>query len=274
MWRMLAVALVLAFTGQGEIGRGLDAVSGQSPTAETVLALARAALGTSRVQVRTLEFEVQKKLGAAGPSMATYSLELPGQFLRVESDLVLPGRVYRGFNESQMIARREGGEDAVIRPEFRQKMYARIKADATWLSVAFLLAADTPIPLQYAYVARAESPDGAADAIDAKGADGFAARLFIDTDTRRLVMLSHQVPAPGKVVQHRDGERVTATVEKPAGGEDTIEERWYLSDFIAADGVFLPRRISVTRDGREVQQWEIRRVTINPRFPKDKFRVK
>jgi len=271
---MLAVVLVLAFTGQGEIGQGPEALSGQSPTAETVLALARSALGPSRVQVKTLEFEVQKSLGAAGTAMATYSLALPGQFLRVESYFVLPGRVYRGFNDSQLIARRDGGADVALTPELRQKTYARLKADATWLSVALLLAADTPVPLQYAYVARAESPDGTADAIDAKGADGFAARLFIDTDTRRLVMLSHQVPAPGKVVQHRDGERVTATVEKPAGGEDTIEERWYLSDFIAADGVFLPRRISVTRDGREVQQWEIQRVTINPRFPKNKFLVK
>ena len=49
---------------------------------------------------------------------------------------------------------------------------------------------------QYTYAGEAESPDGKAHVIDAKNADGFAARLFIDQATNLPLMVTYQGPQP------------------------------------------------------------------------------
>ena len=49
---------------------------------------------------------------------------------------------------------------------------------------------------EYSYAGEAESPDGKAYVIDAKNADGFAARLFIDQQTQLPLMLTYQGPQP------------------------------------------------------------------------------
>ena len=58
--------------------------------------------------------------------------------------------------------------------------------------------------LTFTYVGKAESPDGEAEVLDAKGDGNFAARLFVDAKTHLPVMLTYQDrerelphPAPG-----------------------------------------------------------------------------
>ena len=46
--------------------------------------------------------------------------------------------------------------------------------------------------LTFTYVGKAESPDGEADVLDAKGEGNFAARLFVDAKTHLPVMLTYQ----------------------------------------------------------------------------------
>ena len=46
--------------------------------------------------------------------------------------------------------------------------------------------------LTFTYVGKAESPDGEAEVLDAKGDGNFAARLFIDAKTHLPVMLTYQ----------------------------------------------------------------------------------
>ena len=62
------------------------------------------------------------------------------------------------------------------------------------LMLGWFGAAHPSLNARYTYAGEAESPDGKASVIDVKNADGFAARLFIDTQTHLPLMVTYQGP--------------------------------------------------------------------------------
>ena len=57
------------------------------------------------------------------------------------------------------------------------------RADLARMALAFLLTSPASMPLEFTYGGEAESDDGKADVVDAKGAGNFAARIFLDQKT-------------------------------------------------------------------------------------------
>ena len=55
--------------------------------------------------------------------------------------------------------------------------------------------------MDFTYGGEAQSPDGKADVVDVKGASNFAAKLFLDKQTHRPLMLAYRGASPRMIVQ-------------------------------------------------------------------------
>jgi Spy/CpxP family protein refolding chaperone len=158
---------------------------------------------------------------------------------------------------------------------------------------------------RFTYAGEAESPDGKADVIDVKNADGFAARLFIDKETHLPLMLTYQGPQARVVTMGGPraggpggGERrpVGAPGQPPAARQVTDEERkkmtddaqrqmeemrkqppamvdytLYFDDWREVDGIKFPHRLRRAAAGATTEEWSVGKVRINPKIDPRKF---
>jgi hypothetical protein len=196
------------------IGLGvLQAGARQAPTAESVIANARKALGgeariaavktfiaTGRTrQVRgenlvPIEFEIHAEM----PDKYSRRDEFPAQDAGpvtagfVGDQLVLIPRPVPPPPRPGMPAPPPGAMEA----QFRARMM-QAKQDFARLLLGMFAGTSTAFPVTYAYVAQAEAPQGKADVIDVKGPNNFTARLFVQAETGLPIMLSWQAPGPG-----------------------------------------------------------------------------
>jgi hypothetical protein len=106
-------------------------------------------------------------------------------------------------------------------------------------------------PLTFAYVARAQAPQGTAEVLDVTGPGNFAARFFVHSETHLPIMVSWSVPVPNAA---------------PA------EHRLYFSDYREVDGLRLPflLRRAVGPDTTEETTFD--RFRLDTRIPPQKFR--
>lgn len=74
-----------------------------------------------------------------------------------------------------------------------------LRNEATRDLLLLTLGAPASANLQWRYVGTATSPRGEADVLDATGAHGFAARLFFDHQTHRLIMMSLPESGPRRM---------------------------------------------------------------------------
>ena len=75
-------------------------------------------------------------------------------------------------------------------------MLRNARADISRLMLGWFASTHPALAAEYTYAGEAESPDGKADVIDAKNADGFSARLFIDRESHLPLMVTYQGPQP------------------------------------------------------------------------------
>ncbi len=138
--------------------------------------------------------------------------------------------------------------------------------------------------LTYTWVARAESPTGAADVIDVAGPDNFQARLFIDESTRLPLMLSFQQrqpmqrmapPADLKTQEERRAwfEEQRAKMAA-AGPPPMVDARVFFADYKAVNGVTFPHRITRQVDGQVQEQITIEKYKVNPSLKATQFKKK
>ena len=194
----------------GSIGLGVTAAT-QAPTADSVLANARKALGgeakiagvktfiaTGRTrQVRgenlvPIEFEIQAEL----PDKYSRRDEFPAQDA---------GPVTAGFAGDAVVliprpvpppprpgapAPPPGAMEAQLRGRMIQA-----KQDFARLLLGMFAGTTSAFPVTYSYIGQAEAPQGKADVLEVKGPANFTARLFV-ADTGLPIMLSWQPPAP------------------------------------------------------------------------------
>lgn len=104
-------------------------------------------------------------------------------------------------------------------------------------------------PITFTHAGQAEAPQGQADALDATGPAGFAARLFILRETHLPIMLSWQAQAAGKPVEYR----------------------LYYADYRDVDGLKLPFRLRRATGADTIEETNIDRFRINARIDPRKF---
>ena len=135
---------------------------------------------------------------------------------------------------------------------------------------------------QYTYAGEAESPDGKAHVIDVKDDDGFAARLFIDQQTKLPLMVTYKGRTPRIVTNRGEAGHVTTTQapRQVSEGEvlkaaqaPLVDVSLFFEDWREADGLKFPHVIRRASEGTTNEEWKVGKVKVNPKIDAKKFTV-
>ncbi|MFN7944079.1 MAG: hypothetical protein U0Z53_01785 [Blastocatellia bacterium] len=185
------------------------------------------------------------------------------------------------------------------------------KAEIVRLTLGWLLLAPASFPLEYTYIGEATAPEGKADIIDAKGPNGFDARLFFDQKSHQLLMLTYkgkdfrqmmrgrgpggpggQGRPPGMLTREQleklppeerakkeaemraQREKMQAEMREMMAKLPDVEFQWMFGDYKSVNGINLPHRLSKATAGETSEEWEISKFKINPQIKPDKFERK
>ncbi len=189
-------------------------------------------------------------------------------------------------------------------PAARQLALRRSREDLARLLLGVIAGTQPSFAVTYTYAGQAESPDGKADVIDVKGADTFAARLFLDAQSHLPLMLTYVAPEPRMVMRtSRDGNAPQAVAAGHGGGgtftartpegqspeekermqqamkeaeaapAKMIEYRLFFTDFREVNGLSLPHHITRGTAEKTTEEWEIKSYKVNPALKADRFKV-
>ena len=289
MQRLIVSLISLAMT----LG-GLAARAAGDTKAEQLLAQARAALGgdneLAKVQGLTASGTYQREVGDRQLNgEVTIDLQLPDKMLRTESmrpmgDATI--EMLQGINGDQLLRNSRtigGGPNMMVRiappsgADGEAQALRNQRADMARFALALLLTTPPAMPLEYAYGGEAESDDGRADVVDAKGPSSFAARLFFDQKTHRPLMLTYRGAAPRMVMRTQRGDGPPPGAGIPAGElppPQIVDIQLFLDDYRSVDGVMLPHHLSRSVDGKPNEEIAFKTIRINPPFKADAFVVK
>lgn len=294
----------------------------QSDKAAEVLAAARKAIGDRALQtLNGLEVDagVKRDVGSMQlDSDLELLVALPDKYARSETITRGPASSTSttGFNGDALIHRFSAppagggmlvvrmvpgaplgpdGKPAPVTPEQQQEMnkaaITGATADLSRLMLGWFAMAFPSLDATYTYAGEAVSPDGKADVIDVKGADGFAARLFVDEQSHLPLMVTYTAPKPRIVAITRGGRGPADGKQAPDAGKrspealqkemesaatlppDTADFALYFDDWRKADGVQFPFTIRRAMSGTTTEEWTVKKVQINPTIDPKKFEV-
>lgn len=266
--------------------------------AQQLLNQARAAVGGEKL--KTLQ-----SLSVAGNYRRTMGdRELAGE---VQLDLLLPDKMMRTETMSPLpsleVTRIEamssdkvwfdqqssgGGGNMIIRrpgsdtPQGQAAQQSAVRAEFARLMLGFLLNTPASFPVEYSYAGEAEAPDGKADVIEVKGTNNFAARLFLDQKTHRLLMLTYRGRQPQMRLRTttaalRNPEQIEKHIqqaEAEAAQQPEVEFQVRYADYRDVSGITLPHRLSKAVDGAVNEEWELTKYKINPPLKPAQFEKK
>jgi len=264
--------------------------------AEQLMAQARVALGGEK------NLNNVKGLSASGTYQrtlqdrqvsgeVTLDLQLPDKLLRTESMSPLGDFTVvteQGVNGEKLLRNQRSVNappGVVIRMgqppagDAEAQAIRNAHADLARMALAFLLASPASLPLEFSSGGEAESDEGKADVIDAKGAGNFAARIFLDQKSHRPLMLVYRGVAPRVMIQTLQGpppDGGRGRGDASHGAPDTpapqvVDIALYLDDYKPVDGVMLPHRMARSVDGKPTEETTFKTIRINPAFKPDTF---
>jgi hypothetical protein len=248
------------------------------------------------------------------------SIELPDKYVRTdEFPAEATDPTTTGFNGERLIARPEraagpapaarrgaappGAAAGAAAPDPQHARLVALKQDFVRFALGFLPGSFDTYPLTFAYAAEARAPQGTADVLDVTGAEGFAARLFIDQATHLPLMVSWRLP-PSSVMVTVPGAPPPATVAPgavmvmgpppPADGasqadkdayakavgelrdrtqKTPVEHRLYFADYRPEDHVKFPFRLRRAIGVDTTEETTFDGFRINTRIDPRKFDV-
>jgi len=316
-------------------------VVGQGGEVQRVLTQIRAALGgeAKLAAVRSISVEGQTlKSTPDGTSSASdfeLAFELPDvKYMKKEVLANLGGmNISRrsGFNGAELIEEVDtppsmgGGGMRIMRmspggpmpggtatPEQIAAQKAQLmlgnKREFARIVLGMLGSTTSAYPVEFVYAGQAEAPDGKADVLELKSADGFSAKLFVDGKTHLPLMLmwtdkeplrmtaspSGAQPAAGNGnVQVFSGsgvsmsggrgqspedaarmqEDMAARVKEAEAKRKMVEYRVIYADYKAVDGVRLPTRIQRMMDGLPTEELTLEKIKVNSKIDASKFAI-
>ena len=187
------------------------------------------------------------------------------------------------------------------REQMNRAMVRNSRQDLSRLMLGWIASTHPTIKAQYSYAGEAESPDGKAYVIDVKDDDGFAARLFIDQNSKLPLMLTYKgrqgrivtntSGTPGARVTTTDGRTQHLTEEearkrkadqekqiadiKTAAAQPTpmVDFSLFFEDWREVDGINFPHVIRRASEGATNEEWKVSKVKLNPKIDARKFAV-
>lgn len=289
---LLALAVVLLAQLRPAAGAKIDA------RAAEVLKSAQEALGgeerIARVHTLTATGTHRRTMGEMQVNGETeISIALPDKYLRSQTDDMFGTSVTMeiGFNGDRPLHRNRslgGGGGAIVRmrgpgggemdPAAMEAMLLRSqRAEYARLLLGLFATAPEFLDARITYAGVAEAPDGRADVIEIAGRDEFRARLFIDQQTHRPLMVSYRGPRP--IVRMVRGPAPGAHGSAPAAGEPRprhgapgqadetpqpiADMQLFFAEYREVDGLWLPHRLSRSIDGEPGEEIEFERIEVN-----------
>lgn len=292
--RLRLAIVVLAF-----LSAGLPAAA-EDAKAAAALSAARQALGADKL-------ETIKSLSAKGTHRRTLGqmqlsgdlqidVTLPDRYLRSETNQMFGNSVTVeiGFDGDEPVQRSNsvgGGPNVVFRaggpggpgaPQdpavLKANQLRAQRAEFTRLMLGWFATAPAFIEPTYTYSGIAESPDGRAEVVEVKGKSGFDAKLFLDEQTHRPLMLTYMGPKPVVRVmrsgtapagaQHgepqdpaRRGEQAVRDAA-PQEAPQIVEMQVFFDDYRKVNGMWLPHRISRSVNGEPSEEIELQKIEI------------
>lgn len=262
----------------------------QDAKAAAVIEQARAALGGAKLTAATglsVSGTYRRTMGdreVAGD--ISIDLQLPDRFLRTETmNLMGDALVTRetGINGEQLLQSSKtsgGGPGMVIRmggpdgANGEAMMLRSAKLDFARHALAFFLSAPNGSTLQFSYGGEAAGDDGRADVVDVKSADGLEARLFIDKQSHRPLLMSYKGTAPRIIMRSQTGPPPAEsghTPAEPPPAPELADIQVFFADYKSVDGVMLPHKVTRSVNGQPNEEWEIKKAKVNPAFKTDTF---
>lgn len=250
---------------------------GAQPTANDILAAARAALGGSKLSAIQSLSVWGPDQRASGAGEVALSMELAGKFLREQTSLANGGQITRmsmgedgvgsvgggmpgddggpalglgqaeGLNGSNYWMKNATGViNNTDRPEAAAAARKRAFVESfARFAIAFTLSAPANFPVAFTYGGQVEAPGGMADAIEGKGPEGFLIHLFIDAKSHVPIMMNYR------------------------NGEQDIQ--LWLKNYKPESGILLPHAMSWTTNGSPTEEFQAQRFKINPKFAEARF---
>jgi hypothetical protein len=286
---MIVYLMSIAMAAGGYAARAAGDAKG-----EQLMAQARAALGgeksLDKVQGITASGTYQRTVQDRELNgEVTVDLQLPDKLLRTESmspmgDITIVTE--QGVNgdtllRSQRTLNAPPGMVVRMGPpptgDAEAQAIRNAHADLARTALTFLLASPASLPLEFSSGGEAESDEGKADVVDAKGPGNFSARIFLDQKSHRPLMLVYRGIAPRVMIQ-------TQTGPPPAGGRgdgahdgpglptpQVVDITLYLDGYKAVDGLMLPHHLARSIDGKPIEETTFKTIKINPAFKPDTF---
>jgi hypothetical protein len=292
--RMIVYLLAWAMTAGGYAARAAG-----DAKAEQLMAQARAALGgeknLNKVQGLTATGTYQRTMqDRQVGGEVTIDLQFPDKLLRTESmspmgDIMILSE--QGLNGEKLLRSQRtlnGPPGMVVRSpppaagDAEAQAVRNARADLARTALAFLLTSPASLPLEFSAAGEAESDEGKADVIEAKGAGNFAARILLDQKSRRPLMIMYRGVAPRVLIQTQQGPPPPGGRGRgepphdvpPAPAPQVVDIVLYLDDYKAVDGVMLPHHMTRSVDGKPAEETTFKTIKINPAFKPDTFAVR
>ena len=280
-------------------------VIGQGPDAKQVLAQLRAALGGEEklAAVKTVSIEGQstRSLANGTSSSADFEMafELPDKFMTYQVYANVNGNALKrrsGFNGGEgfeemdtppgmmggggmhMIRMSPGGPlpGGQLTPEqaaaARTQLLTGSRREFARLALGMFGSSFSPLPLEFRYSGQAESQDGKAHVIDVQGADGFAAKLFVDSKTNLPLMLSWMDREPVRL-QIGPGDDMAEAMKRAEANRRSVEYRMIFGEYKAFGDVKLPTRVQRMMAGVPSEELSFDKIKVNQKIDGAKFKV-
>jgi hypothetical protein len=305
-------------------------VSAQGPgRAMEVIAAARKAIGERQLdtlETFSAEMKLQRNVGTFQMNAdVEVLLDMPDKYARLEtSSGGMNFTSTTGFNGDRSLMRggAPGGSGVMFmrmgpggpepdeqltaeqQEEMNRNTLRAARHEISRMALGWFAMAHPSLKVQYTYVGEAESPDGRADVIEAKDADGFEARLFIDQQTHLPLMVTYKAPkrtvmgagarmssggAPGVQVTPRatTTQRPLTEEERKKAGADAqaaidairnqpralVDYTLFFSEWADVGGIKFPHKIQRAVEGTTEEEWTVGKVKVNPKVDAKKFQV-
>ena len=159
-----------------------------------------------------------------------------------------------------------GQQDAGAADDRLKDQLRRVRqAELARLALVWLLGTDGPV----AWIGTAQAPEGTADVLEVRPANGVPTRLFLDPSTHLPLMITWSgQPSRGGDIRRR-GARAASPAPTPAQGEATLE--LHMGEYKTVSGIKLPHLITRGTEGITQEELKIKSFKVNPNFKADTF---
>lgn len=233
--------------------------------------------------------------GGAPPQVSgeiEIDVELPGRYIKVDTSTGFMAMTRtEGFDGDRPFAHAAAANPGMRiqmdrpadDPERAKLALQRNHAELARLLLGVIGSTQSSFPVTYTHAGIAESPDGKADMIDVKGPGDFAARLYVDVQSRLPLMLTYMAPEPRIVMRTAERGAGDAATERDrleaarqsaeAEPQKIVEYRIFFSDYRDVGSVTLPHRIARGTASKTTEEWEVKSYRVNPALKADRFKV-